>query len=99
MSAEDARVAEAGVERLVALESARVERVETGVHVGTGDEVRDVTAERRRELEPVPARSGVDEDALGDLADHGLPVRAHVVEADPPATRRRVLERRGPPHD
>src|SRR5260221_1339090 len=83
--AEDARLAEPGGEQAAGLEAGRVELGDRRVDHLAEPQPRDVTAERRRELEAVPAGAGVDHDAGGDLADDRLPVGADVVEAGPAA--------------
>src|SRR5260221_5998482 len=83
--AEDARLAEPGGEQAAGLEAARVELGDRRVDHLAEHQPRDVTAERRRELEAVPAGAGVDHDAGDDLADDRLPVGADVVEAGPAA--------------
>ena len=67
---------------------------EPGIDRVARDQVGDVLAKRRGELEAVPARPRVHDDAVRDLADHRLPVRAHVVQARPAATRLGLREGR-----
>ena len=90
-SPEDARVTPSAGETCAGGEASRAELLEPGIGISE-DQVRDVAAEPRGQLEAVTAGPGVDEDAVGDLADDRLPVRTDVVQAGPAAARLDLLE-------
>ena len=68
-----------------------MELVQAGIGIAE-DQVGHVAAQGGRQLEAMAAGAGVHEHAVGDLADHRLPVRADVVQARPTAARLRIVQ-------